>query len=328
MVDATQATPIERPRSDSELRRMLRRWALFVGLGLLLYAGLALWAEARVRATGETNRFFQIWAAEPRTFDAVILGASHAMPLGYGGMEEEIEAATGRSLMNLSNEGAGVMVNALVLDRFLRSHEARHVVYVVDSFAFTADDWNEARVRDGSLLRRAPFDPLLVATLLDHPWAWGALPGYLSFVPKVNAALDLGPDRTEAELSRFDRTHRPSEQVDAQRIDYLFAPGEGEAALDRYLGELAALAERARAAGAAVTLLKMPTPPRYRDRLPFEPAFDARLAALARDTGARLVDHADRLPGDENYYDTDHLNRTGVTAYLGAGLLEVLGEPG
>lgn len=306
------------------LRAMLRRWLGFVVLGLALYAGLYVLAERQVRASGEANRFFLIAATPPTTFDTVILGASHAMPLGYGGMQEVLEEASGTSILNLAIEGAGPVPNAFVLDAFLRRHQLRHLVYVVDSFAFLADDWNEKRLDDADLFRRAPLDSSLIATFIKHPATWPRLLEYLSGFAKINALWRLGPDRTDAELTKFDRTWRPIPQIDSQRIGYLFSVAEGAEAEARYLGELQAMITRVQADGARVTLLKVPTPPRYRDLLPDEPGFDARITALADATGADFVDHSALLPGDEFYYDTDHMNRAGVEAYAKDGLVALL----
>lgn len=291
---------------------------------VILYAGLYVWAEIRVRETGETNRFYQIWVHEPQTFDYVILGASHAMPLSYGGLEATAEAATDRTILNLSNEGAGPMVNGFVYDYFARKHAARNVIYVIDSFAFNAATWNEERIADRDLFVRAPFDPALLATFLDAPWAWSVFPDYATGFSKINGLYRLGVDRTDAELTRFDTTWRTNERIDAQRINYLYDVPNADAAMARYLAEFDALLARIEASGANVTLLKLPTPPRYRDRLPDEPAFDEQVNALLLGRGIDFVDHSKLLPGDENYYDTDHLNRTGVEAYLEAGLLELL----
>lgn len=324
MAETADIRTIRSNREISSARGLLRNWGLFVAIGLLLYGALYALAETRVRASGETNRFFQIAMTPPQRFDHVILGASHAMPLSYGEMEAQIEQASGASIMNLSNEGAGPLVNAFVLDHFLRRHEAENVLYVVDSFAFNSPQWNEERIADSALFRRAPLDMGLIATFADHSWAWKALPEYLSGFAKINALYRLGPDQTDAELTKFDRTWRASERIDSQRIAYLYDVEDAEAMTERYLAEFQALIERVQATGASFTALKVPTPPRYRDRLPGEAAFDARLAAVIEEAGARLVDHSELLPGDENYYDTDHLNRTGVAAYAEAAFVELL----
>ncbi|MEC7760652.1 MAG: hypothetical protein VX874_01915 [Pseudomonadota bacterium] len=291
---------------------------------VLMYACLYVWAEIRVRETGETNRFHQIWAHDPQTFDHVILGASHAMPLSYGGLEATAEAATDRTILNLSNEGAGPMVNGFVYDYFARKHAARHVIYVLDSFAFNAATWNEERIEDRDLFVRAPFDPALVATFMGAPWAWGVFPDYLTGFSKINGLYRLGVDRTDAELTRFDTAWRANERIDAQRIKYLYDVPDAEAATARYLAAFDALLGRIEATGATITVLKLPTPPRYRDNLPGEPAFDAQVNALLEGRGIAFVDHSTLLPGDENYYDTDHLNRTGVEAYLDDAFLDLL----
>src|SRR5262245_27658689 len=112
------------------------RWALFSAIGLLLYGAVYIGAEILVYRTGEKNRFFVIATSPRQAYDFVILGASHAMPLGFESMNERIEEQSGASVINLSSEGAGILPNRLVLDYFLYGHKARNVIYVLDSFAF------------------------------------------------------------------------------------------------------------------------------------------------------------------------------------------------
>lgn len=301
----------------------LRLWPLFLVIGALIYGALYLWAEGLVHEHGDRNRFFAIATTPPTTVDTVILGASHAMPLGYADFNSRLETASGSSVMNLSIEGAGVLPNRLVLDYFFRRHQARQVVFFVDSFAFYSRQWNEDRL-DSAMLARAPFDVDLAATLASYPWAQGQLLPYLSGFTKINNEDRFAPDRSDAELNKFTKTYRPVPQIDRQRVAYLFPPEISQTALDRYLGELESLADLVEAHGATLLLVKPPTPPRYRDALPEEAAFDARLAEIIERRGLTYRDFSTVLEGDENYYDTDHLNSTGVEAFIQAGFADFL----
>ncbi len=304
-------------------RSGLRHWPLFVLIGLALYAALYLWAESVVRSEGERNRFFMIASTPPAAFDTVILGASHAMPLGYGDFNERLEAASGGRVMNLSIEGAGVLPNRLVLDYFFTRHEARQVVFFVDSFAFYSKQWNEDRL-DDSLFARAPFDPQLVATLWRYPWAQRLIVPYASGFTKINNQERFASDRPDAELTKFEKTYRSIPQIDRQRIAYLYPAELPEEEFRRYLGELGGLADLAAAHGATLLLVKPPTPPRYRDALPNEAAFDAAISTFAAERNLGFTDFSTLLPDDANYYDTDHLNPTGVEAFIAGGFAELL----
>ncbi len=314
--DVTRDTP-------SATRAGLRLWPIFILVGLALYAMLYLWSENLVQEHGERNRFFMISSTAPTTVDTVILGASHAMPLGYGDFNDRLKAATGGSVMNLSIEGGGILPAQLVLDYFFKRHTARQVVFFVDSFAFYSRQWNEDRP-DSAMFARAPLDFDLATTLISYPWAREELLPYLSGFTKINNAERFAVDRSDAELSKFSQTYRPIPQIDRQRVAYLFPPEISQAEFQRYLGAFENLATMVKEQDATLILVKPPTPARYRDALPDEPAFDAAIAAMANRLGLTYRDFSTLLPGEENYYDTDHLNATGVENFIAMGFADLL----
>lgn len=320
----TRAAPATAPIEPTAARPFLRAAAGFVLIGLLLYALIVVVAEVRVRATGERNPFFQIATLPPEAADVIVLGASHAMPLGFEGIDAALEQASGRSVTTLAIEGGGIVPNAVILDALLRRTAPRTVVYALDTFAFLSPQWNEDRIADTELLARAPYDPAILSALLAEPAARPALPAWLSGFDKANRLFGAGPDRSEAELTKFDRTYRPNDRIDDQRVAYLF-PDAPEAVLASNLSRFEDLARAAQATGAQFTILLMPAPPRYTTRLPA--AHDNVMAGI-RDIAARndlpIVDHTGLLQDDANYYDTDHLNRTGATAYVTGALASAL----
>jgi len=306
--------------------RLAARWGLFLGIGLLLYLGLYAWAESVVRETGDRNRFFRVAMAPRAHYDRLILGASHAMPLDYADMTATLEAASGSSIMNLSLEGGGVLPARFMLDYFLARHSAGTVIFFLDSFAFYTPQWNEDRLDDPGLFRRAPLDPDLAAALWTHPETRNLLPGYLSGFYKVNDGDRRVPDRPDAE-AKFDRTYKPVAQIDRQRVAYLYPETIDHAAFRRYLAAFEALIIRAREAGLDVVVVKPPTPARYRDKLPEEPAFDAAIASLLARHEVPLHDLSLTIPEDPFYYDTDHLNRAGITRLAEQDFVEILRAP-
>ncbi len=304
----------------------LARAALFIAIGLALYILLLILAERQVRATGERNPLFQITALAPDS-DVLVLGASHAMPLGFEGIGAALDEASGRTVTTLAIEGGGIVPAAFLLDTALRRTRPQTVVYVVDSFAFLSRQWNEDRLNDQELFARAPFDGDVLFAAVADAAARPVLPWYLSGFDKVNRLLWPAPDRSEAELTKFDRTYRENPRIDDQRVAYLFPDAPAELT-GRYLARLDAMIGAAQDAGAEVVLLLMPAPTRYRDRLP--PAHDAVMAGVAEiaaQRGVTIADHSGLLQADENYYDTDHLNRTGATAYVSGPLAELLERP-
>ena len=190
------------------------------------------------------------------------------------------------------------------------------MLYVVDSFAFYAAQWNEQRLADAALLQRAPFDAALVGVLWRHDWARPLLPEYVSGFDKINNRNRFQPDVSDAELNLFARIYRPIAQIDRTRIRYLY-PGEPDAAtFARYLDAFRDLVRRARARGSAFVAIKPPLPPRVLNLIPREAEFDAALKAMLDAEGASLHDFAKVNNRDAFYYNTDHLNRDGVAAFI------------
>jgi hypothetical protein len=222
--------------------------------------------------------------------------------------------------------GGGVAVNRLLLDYFLVRHHTEAIVYVVDSFAFYSPEWNERRLEDVRLFQRAPFDPALARLLLRGDLAPMVGVDYLTGFSKINNPDRFGPDQP-AEASRFDRRYRPVDQIDRQRIEYLYPASIDDAArgnLDRYLGIFEALLADARARGIRAILVRPPLPPRTRPLIPGEAEFDAALRTVAGRTGAELHDLSATVDDSAMYFDTDHLNRAGVTHFFERHLAAIL----
>lgn len=286
----------------------------FVAVGLVIYLAVYVAAEWLVYQYGERNRFFMVKTAPRVEYDHVILGASHAAVFDYADMNARLESLTRSAILNLSIVGAGVTVNRLLLDYFLVEHRARTIVYVLDSFPFYSPAWNEQRLQDARLLHRAPFDPALARLLLGSGAPLTVALDYITGFSKINNADRFRPDRPE-EAARFDRTYRPIEQLDRQRIAYLY-PGQLDAQAlahrQRYVAELDALVRDARSRGIRVLLLRPPLPQRTRRLIPGEAQFDAALEEIAGRTGAELHDLSQVANEEKFFYDTDHLNRAGV----------------
>jgi hypothetical protein len=304
----------------------LRTAVVFVAIGALLYGGLYAAAERLVYQRADRNRFFMVRTAPLAEYDYLILGASHAAVFDFDDMNQRLEDLTGARILNLSVVGGGVVVNRLLLDYFLERRRAGALVYVVDSFAFYSSEWNERRLDDARLFQRAPFDPALARLLLRS----GAAPmvgvDYVTGFSKINNPDRFGPDRP-AEAARFDRRYRPVDQIDRQRIAYLYPSIEDQAVRgnrDRYVAEFEALLAGAREHGMRVILLRPPLPPRTRALIPGEEEFDVELRAVAATTGAEVHDFSKAIDDTAMYFDTDHLNRTGVTHFFERYLAGIL----
>jgi hypothetical protein len=310
----TQSAEAQSAEAQRLRPTFLRSAAAFVAIGVVLYLGLFAVAEWLVYRHGDRNRFFMVRTVPATTFDVVVLGASHAAVFDFGDMNARLEALTGKRILNLSVVGGGIVVNRLLLDYFQTRHRTAAILYVVDSFAFYSREWNEERLEDARLFHRAPFDLALAGLLARSGAAWRVPLDYVTGFSKINNADRFAPD-VPAEASRFDRRYRPIEQLDRQRIDYLYPSEIDErvrATRQRYFSEFEALVAAARERGSRVVLLRPPLPPRTRALIPGEDEFDAAFRDLAARAGAELHDLSGVADDPALYFDSDHLNRTGV----------------
>src|SRR5665647_1082025 len=135
------------------MTRQRRSVIAFIGIGLMIYAGVYFVAERLMYRNGHSNPFFKIATSEVKAFDWVILGASHAMPLDFADFNGLMQEQTGLKIINLASPGTGPLYNRFVLEAFLRNHQTKQVLYIADSFAFCSRTWNEDRFGDAKLLR-------------------------------------------------------------------------------------------------------------------------------------------------------------------------------
>jgi hypothetical protein len=314
------------PTPREEIRRFARSVASFMAIGLLLFVGIFLASEWLVYEHAHRNRFFVVKTAPPVRSDFVILGASHGAVFDYRDMNARLEEMTGAEVLNLATVGGGIAINRLLLEYFLQEHETGAVVYVLDSFGFYSDAWNEERLRDRELYARAPWDPRLGLLLLRHPGARSMALDYMLGFSKVNNPDRFLPDVFEAEASRFDRTYRAIPQIDRQRLAFLY-PGEiDETTLleSPYLAAFEDLIRYVQAQGSRFIVVRPPIPERVYSELPWESTFDETIKALVERHGAEFHDFSRVANEPEFFYDTDHLNEAGVLNFFERYFSDVL----
>jgi hypothetical protein len=308
--------------------KSLRRPAfMFIAIGLALYAGLYAASEALLLQHGRSHPIFKIAQLREASVDWVVLGASHAMPLDFADFNASLERATGQRIVQLAGPGTGPLYNRFVFEQFLQQHRTRGLIYVADAFAFYSRSWNEERFADVKLLRHTPWSPAVAAGLAryvrDEGVAPQALIDYASGFSKINNRERYQRDVWEGE-AQFERSARPSSSAVTKRLAYLYPDGTPPEALAKYLGEFGSLLALARERGVLVVVVKMPLPAAFRRQLPDEAAFDAGLARVAADHGARVADFSTTIDEPRLYFDTDHLNRAGLTAFVDKSLLPLL----
>ena len=312
------------------MTRQRRSVIAFIGIGLMIYAGIYLAAERLMYRNGHSNPFFKIATTDVKAFDWVILGASHAMPLDFADFNGLMQNETGLKILNLASPGTGPLYNRFVLEAFLRDHTAKNLLYVADSFAFYSRTWNEERFSDAKLLRATPFDPATAWLLLQYSRSDGvdprAVADYVTGFSKINNRDRFQKDIWEGEL-QFDRVYRQSAAAVKSRIAYLFPDSGREAGLARYMTEFTRLLELAATRHINVVVIQMPTPSQFRAQLPNEPAFDEAMAAAVRTRDVGFRNLSAELDEPRFYFDTDHLNRAGVTELFNRHLKAILTAP-
>lgn len=245
-------------------------------------------------------------------------------------LDSIMQDETGLKIINLASPGTGPLYNRFVLEAFLRDHTAKNVLYVADSFAFYSRVWNEDRFSDAKLLRATPFKPATAWLLLQYVQhdsvGLRALVDYVTGFSKINNRDRLQKDVWEGEL-QFDRVYRPSAAATKSRIAYLFPDSAREPVLSCYMEEFAKLLELAQRQNIRLVAIKMPTPGQFRALLPEESAFDAAITAASRDNGVRVHNFSAELDEPRFYFDTDHLNRAGVTELMARQLKAILMAP-
>jgi hypothetical protein len=314
------------------LKALVKPALAFVAIGLVLYALVYYAAERLLYRTGDSNPFFKIAMLDAPEVDWVILGASHAMPLDFADFNATMEAATGLRIVNLAAPGAGPLYNRFAFEEFLEAHGTLNLLYVLDSFAFRSKAWNEDRFADSKLIARTPFALSLLRRFAGYCVNEGidprAVVDYAAGFSKINNRDRFETDVWEGE-AQFERTYRPSRTADARRIEYLYPDGASDpAVLSRYMEELRELIRLAQARGAAVTGIKMPVPSRFYELLPGEADFDAAVSRVLVDEGAAIHDLSLAIDDPQLYFDTDHLNRTGLALFFEQDLRPILAGDG
>lgn len=309
-------SPVAVEGESSTTWRFLKSSLLFILIGILIYLALYAVSEQLVYHYAKRNRFFEVKTAPFADYDYVILGASHAAALDYEDMTPRLEQMTHSKIINLSEVGAGITLNRLLLDYFLVSHRTKTVVYVADSFAFYSQQWNEDRLNDTRLFVRAPFDPVLVQVLLQDPASRSVVPDYVLGFSKINNPDRFAPDMNDDERTKFDTTYRPVKQIDQQRLDYLYPKQIDAATFQHYLGEFENLVRYLKEHDIRLIVIKPPVPARFYQMLPAEARFDQALQGVLGKYNVEFHDWSQVDNDDKYFFNTDHLNRTGVLNFF------------
>lgn len=310
------------------------QWHIIRTLGFLVaasavYCALYLWSERILRDHSDKNPVYRIQQA-PESNDWVVLGSSHAMPLGFSDMPDELLARTGRSILVLGVAGGGPYVMRLTLERYLADHRTAAVLVVLDQFGFADPRWNAARLGDADFLPKIPTDPMmtrLLAQAVGHGLSWQAWLSYVTGFARITDLTRLAPDVWQAQ-DRFDLAARPSQAATQSRIRLLYPSMADPIALQEGLAQIEKLVILARSKGAEPVLVFPPLPEAFRRAEPRLDGFHAGIADLSARLGVELHDFSALLRGGQYFFDSDHLNRSGVRAWLDGELDSILKTKG
>jgi hypothetical protein len=297
----------------------------FVAIGLMLYAALYAWSDRISRAYGAGNPFYRILAA-PAHSDWVVLGASHALPFGFGDMPDQIAAQTGKTVLPLAVTGGGPLTWRLIAERYFADHSAEAVLIVLDDFGFADRRWNAGRMADADVLGKIPADWQTVkvfAKATPHTLPVTVFASYATGFARINDQTRFQPDRWEAE-DKFETSPRPSNAADTARIGFLYPAPMSWQAVDEGLNNLRSVIALALTNGARVVVIRPPLPDRFRAALPSIAGFEPQLMAVLADHNVAFYDFSQAIPETRYYFDTDHLNRAGVQRFLDEALAAVL----
>ena len=301
------------------------RIAAFVAIGLLLYAGLFSWSDRVLRAHGSSNPFHKILTA-PGHSDWIVLGASHAMPLGFADMPDQIAARTGKTVLPLGMTGGGPLIWRLIAERYFVDHSTGAVLIVLDDFGFADPRWNIGRMADVDVLAKIPADWKTVAVFAAataRSFPVTTLASYATGFARINDQTRFQPDRWEGE-DKFESSPRPSDAADTARIAFLYPAPMAPQAISDGLADLSAVIAVAQANDARVVVIRPPLPERFRRLLPALAGFEPQLLAVLANHGVEFHDFSQTIPESRFYFDTDHLNRAGVQRFLDESLAEVM----
>ena len=301
------------------------RIAAFVAIGLAIYAGLFVWSDRNLRNHAYGNPFYRISVA-PEHSDWIILGASHALPLGFSDIPDLVLDRTGKRIETLAVTGGGPNTWRIFAERYFTDRTADAVLIILDDFGFADARWNGRRLGDTDILPKIPADfqtTAVLASATGQGVTVGTFAAYATGFARINDQTRFDIDRWGGE-DKFDAAPRPSDAADQARIAFLYPGPPDQEAISRGLADLEAVIRLAQSKNALVVVLRPPLPDRFRTRLPELPGFEGRLLSLLGAHRVPLHDFSTLIPEAHFYFDTDHLNRKGVQAFLDTALGELL----
>jgi hypothetical protein len=164
---------------------------------------------------------------------------------------------------------------------------------------------------------------LLIAYGLNGDTGFGVALNYVSGFSKINDPDRFKPDTSDDELTRFGRAYRPSAR-DIRRVQYLYPGKQDAGSFDKYLSVFGELIKELKRRGIGLIVIKPPLPARFYDLIPSEAEFDRGIGNFLARQQVPFYNFG-LLDNEEQYFfDSDHLNRSGVINFFDRHLIQVL----
>ncbi len=312
------------------MKRLLGQSALlFMAIALALYAALYVASEQLLRRNGHSNPLFKIanCAKSERRLGRCSARRTRCRWISTTSTRAS-SAPRGQRIVQLAAPGTGPLYNRFVFEHFLHRHNTRNLLYVVDAFAFYSRTWNEDRFSDAKLLRRTPWDAALAARLARYVRDEGVEVGALLDLrqwffedqqPRALRARCLGRRGAVRACSATGAwRHRPSASPTCTRTRPRLRRWRATCAGStpcwpwRDSRACRCWSSRCRCRGNFVS------------NCPTRRPSTRRLAHVLAAHGARLADLSAAIDDPRSYFDTDHLNRAGLQAFIDRSLTPLL----
>ena len=139
---------------------------------------------------------------------------------------------------------------------------------------------------------------------------------YVIGFSKINNADRFKPDISDDEATKFNKTYRPLKQIDDQRLAYLYPKQVEPESFRRYVAEFEDLLRTAKQRDMRIIAVKPPIPTRFYKVLPNEAQFDETVKPILAKYGAEFHDFSLVANDEKFFFNTDHLNKTGVLNFF------------
>lgn len=248
-----------------------------------------------------------LFLSENARFDFLMLGTSHAEKFSLWHNHERVERMLGKKIMNLSEGGGGGgLVNQFIYFQYFlqKGNKAAALVYFIDPFVFYNDDLDF----NPYVYEKEPFywDFLWLALKNGIPEA--SLWNY--FRSKIKPFWwQLRP---ETETGKSDFLERADTSILKTRLAVIYSNGMDEKVRERKLETFFQIVGTAEAQNIRVFFV---IPPTLLGTLPGTDKLTELLKKLKSEGRADFLDARNALTDPTLYYDHDHLNTAGITAF-------------